>query len=175
MRDPHVTGLQVTPPVQSLAPKAQTQLHVQAVFSDGSKRDVTHWARFATNDENVATVVPDGLVSIAGVGQTAIMVGYQDRVAVARVMVPFPNKVTAQTLAAAPRANYIDDLVLAKLAGLRLPLSQQANDLEYVRRVTLDLTGGAAHAGRSPRLCRRYRPAKTRQTCRCADVPARLH
>ena len=140
-RDPHVTGLKVTPPAQSLAPKARLQLHVEALFSDGSKRDVTHWARFATNDENVASVVPDGMVSTSGVGQTAIMVGYQDKVAVARVMVPFPNTLSPQTFARAPRANYIDDLVYARLASLHLPPSRQAGDLEFVRRVTLDLTG----------------------------------
>ena len=140
-RDPHVTGLKVTPPTQSLSPNAHLQLHVEAVFSDGSKRDVTHWARFATNDENIASVVPDGRVSTNGVGQTAIMVGYQDKVAVARVMVPFPNTINPKTLAAAPRASYIDDLVYARLASLHLPPSRQAGDLEYVRRVTLDLTG----------------------------------
>ncbi|HLK57236.1 MAG TPA: DUF1549 and DUF1553 domain-containing protein [Chthonomonadaceae bacterium] len=139
--DPHVTGIRVSQPVQSLAPKAQVQLHVQALFSDGSSRDVTHWARFATNDENVATVVPNGMVTIAGVGQTAIMVGYQDRVSVARVLVPFPNRVDPKTYARLPRANYIDDRIYSKLASLRLPVSHPATDLEYIRRVTLDLTG----------------------------------
>ena len=139
--DPHVTALQVTPSVQALAPKASLPLKVQAVFSDGSKRDVTHWARFATNDENVATVVPAGLVTVTGVGQTAIMVGYQDKVATARVMVPFPNKITAKAFATLPRSSYIDTLTYAKLAALRLPVSRPANDLEFLRRVTLDLTG----------------------------------
>ena len=139
--DPHVTGLRVTPPVQSLAPKAHLQLRVDALFSDGSTRDVTHWTRFTSNDENVATAVPNGLVTIAGVGQTAIMISYQDRVAVARVLVPFPNKVEAKSYAHLPRTNYIDDRVYAKLAALRLPVSAPAGDLEYIRRVTLDLTG----------------------------------
>jgi hypothetical protein len=140
-KDPHVTALHVTPPVQSTSPGAKLQLHVQAIFSDGSKRDVTHWARFATNDENVASVVPDGGVTVAGVGQTAIMVGYQDRVAVASVQVPYPNKVDAKSFASLPRANYIDDKVYAKLAALHLPASAPASDLDYIRRVTLDLTG----------------------------------
>lgn len=139
--DPHVTALRVTPQAQSLAPKAKTQLRVQAVFSDGSVQDVTHWARFATNDENVATVVPDGLVSIAGVGSTSIMVSYQDRVSVARVMVPFPNKIDPKTYSKAPRVNFVDELILSKLAALRLPPSQAASDLEFIRRVTLDMTG----------------------------------
>ena len=139
--DPHVTALRVNPPTKSLTPKAHLQLQVQAVFSDGSVRDVTHWTRFASNDENVASVVPNGLVTIDGVGQTAIMVGYQDKVAVARVQVPFPNKIAPALYAKLPRANYIDDKVYAKLAALHLAPSPLAGDLEYIRRVTLDLTG----------------------------------
>lgn len=140
-RDPHVTALRVTPPTKSLTPNAHLQLRVQAVFSDGSVRDVTHWTRFATNDENVATVMPNGLVTIAGVGQTAIMLGYQDKVAVARVQAPYPNKIDPALYAKLPRANYIDAKVYAKLAALHLAPSQTAGDLEYIRRVTLDLTG----------------------------------
>ena len=140
-RDPQVTALRVTPPVQSLAPKADLQLHVKAIFSDGSTRDVTHWARFATNDENVATVVPDGKVTVTGPGQTAIMIGYQSRVAVARVVVPFPNKTEPADYARLPRAGYIDNLVYARLASLHLPVSPNASDLAFIRRVTLDLTG----------------------------------
>lgn len=140
-QDPHVTALRVTPPVQSLAPKANLQLRVDAVFSDGSARNVTHWARFLTNDEAVATAQPDGKVAVAGVGQTAIMIGYQDKVAVARILVPFPNKTDAQTYSRLPRANYIDSLIYSKLAALRLPPSQSATDAEYLRRITLDLTG----------------------------------
>ncbi len=139
--DPHVNALRVNPPTKSLTPNAHLQLTVQAVFSDGSVRDVTHWTRFASNDENVATVVPNGLVTIDGVGQTAIMVGYQDKVAVARVQVPFPNKIYPALYAKLPRANYIDDKVYTKLAALHLAPSQTAGDLEYIRRVTLDLTG----------------------------------
>jgi hypothetical protein len=140
-RDPQVTALQVTPAVQSLLPRVKSQLHVVAVFSDGSKRDVTHWARFATNDENVATVVPDGRITITGVGQTAIMIGYQSRVAVARVLVPFPNQIPPTAYARLPRANYIDDLVYSRLESLHLPVSPAADDLAFIRRVTLDLTG----------------------------------
>lgn len=139
--DPRVTALRVNPPTRSLSPKAQLQLQVRAVFSDGSVRDVTHWTRFASNDENVATVVPDGKVTIAGVGQTAIMVGYQDKVAVATVQVPFPNKIAPALYAKLPRNNYIDAKIDAKLAALHLAPSPRAGDLEYIRRVTLDLIG----------------------------------
>jgi hypothetical protein len=158
-RDPHVTALHVNPPNKSLAPQARLQLRVEAVFSDGTVRDVTHWTRFASNDENVATVVPSGLVTIDGVGQTAIMVGYQDKVAVARVQVPFPNKIDPALYSKLPRANYIDDKVYAKLAALRLTPSGTASDLEYIRRVTLDLTGALP----TPAEARAFAAAKNPQ------------
>src|SRR5262249_28735673 len=98
--DPHVIKLDVetrqakTRLVASLRgwifpPHAALQLRVLARFSDGSTRDVTHWTRFATNDEMIATVRPDGAVQMTGEGETAITVAYQDRVAFARLAVPF--------------------------------------------------------------------------------------
>lgn len=139
--DPHVVALRVTPPEQSLAPKSISQLKVEALFSDGNSRDVSHWTRYATNDENVATVTDEGKVSISGVGQTAIMLGYQDRVAVANILVPYPNKLSPSDFAKRPNSNYIDDHVFAKLSALHLRPSPAASDLEFLRRVTLDLTG----------------------------------
>ena len=139
--DPRVVALRVTPPEQSLAPKSISQLKVEALFSDGTSRDVSHWTRYATNDENVATVTDEGNVSIAGVGQTAIMLGYQDKVAVANILVPYPNKLSSASLAKRPSSNYIDDHVFAKLSALHLRASPAASDLEFLRRVTIDLTG----------------------------------
>ncbi len=140
-RDPHVVALKVEPAIQSLAPRANTQLRVQAQFSDGSKRDVTHWTRFVTNDENVATAAPNGKVSVVGCGQTSIMIGYQDRVSVATILVPFPNKIDSKAYSVLPSANYIDKAVYARLAALKLFPSKAAGDLEFIRRVSLDLTG----------------------------------
>lgn len=140
-KDPHVTALRVSPAVQSLAPKAIRQLHIEAQFSDGSHRDVTHWTRFVSNDENVATAAPNGKVTVAGAGQTAIMIGYQDRVAVATIQVPFPNKIDPKAYSSLPQSSYIDRAVYGKLSALRLFPSKPAGDLEFTRRVTLDLTG----------------------------------
>ena len=139
--DPHVTQLRVEPSIQSLGPHGASQLHVIAQFSDGAKRDVSHWTRFAANDENIAAVAPTGRVTVTGCGQTSIMLGYQDRVAVATIVVPYANKIDPKAYAALPRSNYIDDAVYERLSALKLFPSKPAGDLEFVRRVTLDLTG----------------------------------
>jgi hypothetical protein len=122
-------------------PKSALQLRVVARFSDGSARDVTYWSHFGTNDENIATVQPGGRAQMVGEGETAITVMYQDKVAMARVAVPYANKVDPMAYAALPRANYIDDLTYAKLSRLSLWPSRPASDAEFVRRVYIDLIG----------------------------------
>lgn len=139
--DPHVTALKVSPPAQSLSRNAQTKIRVDARFSDGTTRDVTHWCRFATNDENVATAGADGAVAVAGYGQTAIMIAYQDKVAVARVLAPYPNTIPPSAFDALDRATFIDRAVANRLKALHIAPGKRADDLAFIRRVTLDLTG----------------------------------
>ena len=133
--------LEVTPPERILAEKASQQLVVRAHFTDGHVEDVTHWARYTSNEESIATVDAGGVVSTPGVGETAIAVSYLDKVTFARVTVPFPNNVSAANYKSAPRANYIDNLVLAQLQKLRILPSQIASDEEFLRRVYLDTIG----------------------------------
>jgi hypothetical protein len=136
----------------SLAPAARSsghqvirssghQLQVRARFSDRSLRDVTHWARYATNNNAVATVDEAGRVTGVGPGATAISIIYQDQVAFARVEIPFLNRVEPRQILSLPRRNFIDDLVLGQLARLRLPPSPFADDATFLRRVTLDTIG----------------------------------
>jgi hypothetical protein len=139
--DPHVVGLTVTPAARILPPHATLKLHVTARFSDGSVRDVTYWTRFGSNDENTATVQKDGTVRMQGAGETAITVGYQDKVAMARVAVPYPNPTKTADYTRLPRRNYIDTLTDAKLAALHLWPSRLTTDAEFARRLYLDLIG----------------------------------
>lgn len=139
--DPHVVQLVVDPPQRSLAPHAALPLKVLAHFSDGSIRNVTHWTRFGTNDENVATVRADGAVQMTGTGETAITVAYQDKVAMTRLFVPYPNKTDAAAFKSLPRNSYIDTLLYAKQSALHLWPSRTTTDAEFVRRLYLDLIG----------------------------------
>ncbi len=140
--DPHVVRLEIDPANKTLTPHAKLPMHVLSHFSDGTVKDVTHWTRFGTNDENIATVAPGGKVQMAGFGETAITVSYQDKVAFARVAVPYPNKIETAEYTKLPRTSYVDDLVYKKLSALRLWPSRMSTDGEYARRLTLDLMGG---------------------------------
>jgi hypothetical protein len=65
------------------------QIRVTARFSDGTTRDVTRWALYASNDDAVAEVTKDGRVTLKAPGETAIVVRYGGHVAVARALRPF--------------------------------------------------------------------------------------
>jgi hypothetical protein len=89
----------------------------------------------------VAAVDQEGAVRVAAPGEAAITVWYSDLVATCRIAVPLDNKLDARVFSAAPRSNYIDDLVLRKLRALNLPPSPPCSDVEFVRRAYLDAAG----------------------------------
>ncbi len=125
---------------QVFAPGQGRQLAVIARYSDGSQRDVTRGAQYASNFDAVATVDPDGYVRTTGTsGEAAIMVRYQAKVAIFRASVPH-----GPVLATIPdfvERNYVDQLAAAKWKQLGLLPSPQTSDGSFLRRLTIDLCG----------------------------------
>ena len=139
--DPAMTNLEVFPSAARLQPGDEQPIVVRAHFSDGHAEDVTRWAKFSTNEGAVATVSDDGVAKVQGAGEAAISAWYLGRIATARIASPFPDHVDAAVYAAAPRANFIDGLVLTKLSELNIEPSPLASDSEFVRRAYLDAAG----------------------------------
>ncbi len=143
--DTRVTGLAVYPPSAALKPGGEQQVLVIAHYSDGHTEDATRWAKYSSSDEGIAAVDDDGAASghvkMRGSGEAAITVWYQSQVAFARMSVPYPARIAASVFEKAPRNNFIDDLVLAKLKTLHIPPSEPAGDGEFLRRVYLDTAG----------------------------------
>jgi hypothetical protein len=141
--DPTVTGIQVIPQEKAFAkPGQKLQLKVVAVYSDGSKREVTSHARIGSLNDAIASCTPDGLVTASGRGQTAIMIRYSGQATVATMVLPYPAKKQI-TPAAKDLANPIDALVARKQAQLGLPASPLCDDRTFIRRVSFDLIGTA--------------------------------
>ncbi len=115
------------------------QLVVLAHFSDGTVRDVTHLAKFSSSDEAVATVVGDGLVMGHDRGEAAIMARFREMVET--FFITFVKDVEGFRWTNPPAANYIDELVYKKLNQLKFLPSELCTDEEFLRRVTLDITG----------------------------------
>jgi hypothetical protein len=120
---------------------AKQRLVVMAHYSDGSSEDVTHRSVYASNDDAVAVVDAAGRVAATGTGETAILVRYLGRVGLAQLLVPQPAAVPEKQYAAFKPVNYVDTLALAKWKKLRFAPSEICTDLEFLRRVRLDLTG----------------------------------
>lgn len=138
---PRIQALEVFPVAAVLKPKDSLQIVVRARYSDGHTEDVTRWSKFASTEDLVAGVDERGLVNVTGHGEAAITVGFASLVASMRIASPLPNAVDPKVFAQSPRHNFIDELVLKKLADLRLPPSPQCTDSEFIRRVYLDAAG----------------------------------
>src|SRR5262245_792728 len=139
--DPQIERVEVLPKYsqQSLG-KAQ-QLIVLAHFSDGHVEDATRWAKYTSVQGSVAAVDERGKVTITGAGEAAVKVWYLNHNAMAFMTVPFANDVRPEVFAQAPRRNFIDDHVLARLQALHVPPSPRCSDAEFLRRAYLDTIG----------------------------------
>jgi hypothetical protein len=139
--DPRIQRLEVFPPTAVLKPNDTLQISVRAWYSDGHAADVTRWVKFNSTEDLVATVDPEGKVRVAGYGEAAITIWYSNLVAICRITSPLANALEPKLFARTARSNYIDDLVLQKLAALRIPPSPACTDPEFIRRAFLDTTG----------------------------------
>lgn len=115
-------------------------LRVVAHWSDGSSEDVTPLCRYQTNDESVAEVDGDGVVLSKGRGDTHIVAFYDVAVAVAAVVRPVSDQVGPR-YPDVPTPTKIDALIVARLGQLGIVPSVVCSDSEFLRRVSLDLTG----------------------------------
>jgi hypothetical protein len=139
--DPLVKEIKVEPAETVLKPGDEQKITVQAVYTDGTVRDVTEWSKFAATNEAVATVSEDGQAKVVGNGGGAITAWYASKIANVRITSPFESNVPDSVYAESPRRNFIDDLVLKQLQLLRLPPAAQADDATFVRRAYLDTIG----------------------------------
>ena len=133
-----LASLEVYPPIATLPVASAQRLLVTAKFSDGHTEDYSNQVLFSTNNGDVATVTPDGIVKGKGLGETAILIRAAGFLASAPVAVIGP---TIANYPAVPRANFIDDAIFSKLRKVNILPSDIASDAEFLRRVCLDLTG----------------------------------
>ena len=133
-------SLEVTPDVSVAEKPGQTvQIRAMARYSDDTTADVTAWCVMTPNDATGLTVSATGEVQLLRRGQHALMVRYLNQVRTIRFLIPLAD--TPLDLSQQPRHNFIDDAILSTLEQLRLPPAAEASDVEFLRRVRLDLTG----------------------------------
>ena len=140
LSDPKVVSIKLEPAERVMPMKGRQQLRVTARYSDGREVDVTALAKFQSNNNGLAIVSPEGLVTAGeSPGDVAIMASYMNSVALFRTMVP--RWAVIADYPKLPTNNFIDELVFAKLQKLNVLPSEGADDAEYLRRVYLDVIG----------------------------------
>lgn len=133
--------LDITPKEIQFAKKGETsQLKVVAVWPDGTKEDVTTLCRFQTNDSQVAHITEEGLVTSNEPGDTNVVVFYDSGVVPIPVLQPV-TKQAGSNYPNTPTPTKIDELVVNKLRKIGVVQSSTCSDTDFLRRVSLDITG----------------------------------
>jgi hypothetical protein len=115
------------------------QFAVYAHYSDGSQEDVTRRAQYESNEQEIAVVDGAGLVrTLAMSGEAAVMVRYQSNVATFRATVPLGVPIPDYTFE--PKT-LVDQYTTKKWKELGLVPSELCTDAEFLRRLSIDLTG----------------------------------
>ena len=140
--DTKLNRIELSPALSQLNKGDTQSLTVHAFFSDGTKRDVTRWARFTPTDATIAEVdEATGLAKVIGYGEGAISVWYSGQIALARITSPWPSVIPDEVFARTPKRNVIDKRVIEQLRRLNLKPSKPSPDSEFIRRVYLDVVG----------------------------------
>ena len=138
---PQFVRLKVTPESIQFKKEGETvQLRAVAVWSDGSNEDVTPLCRFQTNDEQIATISKSGVVTGGKPGDTHVVVFYDSGV----IPVPVLRPVSDQYGKKYPKiatSTKIDKHIIGKLSKLGMIPAETCDDAEFLRRISLDISG----------------------------------
>ena len=137
---PRPIKLEIFPPELVLESGGdQHQLTVRVTYSDGTDRDVTNLASYLSNDDNAATVSPEGQIRSHRSGEAFVLARFEE------LNVGIPLIVREATHGSSNFSysewNYIDTLVNAKLQKLQITPADICDDNVFIRRVYIDLAG----------------------------------
>jgi len=133
------TNLTVLPGrVEIDLPGRRQKFVILAHYNDGTTRDVTDDALLSSNNEEIALVHGNTLTALRR-GEMAVLVRYEGNYAAREVAVMGDR--TGFSFTPMPEYNGIDRHVNAKLERMQILPSDLCTDAEFLRRVSLDLTG----------------------------------
>lgn len=138
---PEFVRLDVTPEEIVAKQRGETfVLKAVAVWSDGTREDVTPLCRFQSNNDQIATIDETGVVTAAGPGSAHVVVFYDNGVVPVPVLQPVSDKF-GPNYPSVPTPTKIDELVVQQLKKLGMVQSDLCTDAEFLRRVSLDMIG----------------------------------
>lgn len=138
---PRFVRLDVTPQQIVFSEKGDSvPLNAIAVWSDGTREDVTCLTRFESKDDSVAEVTPEGTIHSKGSGDTYVISYYDNGIFSTQVILPV-KKYEDNLYPDIPTPTKVDEHVVNKLRKLGIQPSALCTDEEFLRRVSLDMTG----------------------------------
>ena len=137
---PRVAKIEIFPqnPVVPL-PGLTQQMRVLATYTNGDVRDVTLESFIETGNSEVAETNKWGLAKMARRGEAPILARYEGAYTATTITVMGDR--AGFEWRQLPTVNYIDELVDAKLKRVKATPSDICTDAEFIRRVSIDLTG----------------------------------
>jgi WD40 repeat protein len=118
---------------------ARQQFRVVATYADGRLRDVTREAYVESGNTEVATYEKGAILTSVRRGEAPVLARYEGAYAATTLTVMGDRAGFAWE--DPPAWGRIDELVAAKWKRMKIRPSELAGDAEFLRRVTLDLTG----------------------------------
>jgi hypothetical protein len=132
-------GLEVLPQDVYLdLPGRSQQILVIAHYKDGSTRDVTREAIFSSSNIEVVAVKDNNVTALRR-GEGAVLIRYEGNYATRQVVCMGDR--SGYAWVDQPSYNYIDNHVYEKLKLMKILPSELCTDADFIRRVSLDLTG----------------------------------
>ncbi|MFO0967556.1 MAG: DUF1549 domain-containing protein [Gemmataceae bacterium] len=137
-KDPECVSLEVWPKHRLATPGEAQHIRVTATWKDGLVEDVTEVAQYDSLNDAVASVTPQGHVTVLAKGETHIMIRFAGQATVVQITAPY-DKITPYPAVA--KNNFIDDKLIAKWKDLGLTPSPLCSDDDFLRRIFLDGIG----------------------------------
>ncbi len=137
---PRVASIEIFPknPIVPM-PGMTQQMRVLASYTDGAVRDVTLEAFIESGNTEVAETDKTGLVTVVRRGEAAVLARFEGSYTATTVTVMGDR--SGYEWKEPPVNNFVDELVYNKLKRVKSIPSELSSDAEFLRRVSLDLTG----------------------------------
>jgi mono/diheme cytochrome c family protein len=140
MKSPRVVKIEILPQnpvVQEIGSKQQMQ--IKATYADGLVRDVTAEAFVESGNTEVATIDTNAVITTIRRGEAPVLARFEGNYIATTITVMGDR--TGFVWKQPESWGKIDDLVAAKWERMKIEPSGLCTDLEFIRRVYLDLTG----------------------------------
>jgi hypothetical protein len=121
-------------------PGKSVRLRVVALWEDGTAEDVTCLSRFQAGNEGIAAIDSRGTVQANGRGDTHVVVFYDNGVVAVPVLVPV-SEAAGERYPAVAASTAIDERIVARLGRLGIVPAETCGDAEFLRRLSIDVTG----------------------------------